>query len=352
MAEYPTALPTFSTVDSTTPVASSLLTKIHQEALALATKVGVDGSATTTAHDYKLSGLTGSEKAASDADLTSGLASAASTTATNLSTAIANHEADTSTHGVAQIAGIADIPVKATGAELDTGTNDAKFLTAKAFVDSAHDTGWTPARETWTYVSATSFKITGVDVSTKYKKGTRLKFTQTTVKYGVVVDVSFATDTTVTILLNTDYVLVASTISDNFYSYQLSPQGYPDWFAISAPTSWTGIDNGAGSAPTVAMCRGKVEGKTFHGFMRLSSGYQDTSINNFNFQSSGIFPTPVNRASRSIVGYGHSQTAGDSNFSRTCFTIGTLIYLTTATQDTVADNTEYTNVSCILEWEI
>ncbi len=34
------------------------------------------------------------------------------------------------------VAGIVDIPVKATGAEVDTGTDDAKFVTAKAVEDS------------------------------------------------------------------------------------------------------------------------------------------------------------------------------------------------------------------------
>jgi hypothetical protein len=69
MSDFPTSLPTTSTIPveasgtslSTNHVAS------HQgaqnEIIAIATKVGVDGSAVTTTHDYKLSAVTGSNKA-------------------------------------------------------------------------------------------------------------------------------------------------------------------------------------------------------------------------------------------------------------------------------------------------
>jgi len=49
---------------------------------------------------------------------------------------LTTHEADTSTHGVSEIADAANLPVKATGAEIDTGTNDTKFVTPKAITDS------------------------------------------------------------------------------------------------------------------------------------------------------------------------------------------------------------------------
>lgn len=56
-------------VESTgTPLSTNHIeshTNVRDAVIALQTKVGVDGDATTTSHDYKLSGVTGSDKAAS-----------------------------------------------------------------------------------------------------------------------------------------------------------------------------------------------------------------------------------------------------------------------------------------------
>lgn len=91
--------------------------------------------------------------------------------------------------------------------------------------------GWVDdTAETWTYVSATSFKVTGVDVTAKYRKGARIKLTQTTVKYFVVTASAFAVDTTVTITGGTSYTLANAAIAANYHSYITIPQGYPFWF--------------------------------------------------------------------------------------------------------------------------
>ena len=66
---------------------------------------------------------------------TAGVATNVSDIAT-ASSDLTTHEADTSTHGVSEIADAANLPVKATGAEIDTGTNDTKFVTPKAITDS------------------------------------------------------------------------------------------------------------------------------------------------------------------------------------------------------------------------
>ncbi len=105
--------------------------------------------------------------------------------------------------------------------------------------------GWIDdTAETWTYVSGSgggtaSFKITGTDVSAKYTVGTRIKLTQTTVKYFVVIAVAFSTDTTVTITAGSDYTLANAAISVNYHSYGANPQGYPGWFNFAAAvTGW------------------------------------------------------------------------------------------------------------------
>lgn len=135
----------------------------------------------------------------------------------------------------------------------------------KKYVDDRTNTdGWTAANETWTYASASTFTVAGVDVTTKYTKGTRLKFTQTSVKYAVVVASSFSTDTTVTIAVNTDYTIANAAISSNYYSYQANPAGYPDWF-----NDTTGFDlefGGSNTAnTTITKCKFRIDGKRFEG---------------------------------------------------------------------------------------
>lgn len=103
--------------------------------------------------------------------------------------------------------------------------------------------GWLDANETWTYASATTFTIAGVDVTAKYRKGTRLKMTQTTAKYFVVASSSFSTNTTVTVLVSDEYTIANAAISANFYSYEDCPQGFPTKFTFT-PT-WTGFTGGS-----------------------------------------------------------------------------------------------------------
>lgn len=101
--------------------------------------------------------------------------------------------------------------------------------------------GWIGSTDTWTYASASTFTISGVDRTTTFTKGTRLKFTQTTVKYAVVVSSSFSTNTTVTIAVNNDYTIANAAITSPYYSYQANPQGYPGWFNYSP--SYTGFSS-------------------------------------------------------------------------------------------------------------
>lgn len=109
--------------------------------------------------------------------------------------------------------------------------------------------GWTASSDTWTYASAATFTIAGVDRTAIFTKGTRLKFTQTTAKYAVVVSSSFSTDTTVTIAVNTDYTIANAAITSPYYSYQASPTGYPAWFNFTI--GWTGFSANPGT-PTYA----------------------------------------------------------------------------------------------------
>lgn len=107
--------------------------------------------------------------------------------------------------------------------------------------------GWTPADATWTYASASTITVPSGAASI-YQKGDRIKWTQTTVKYGVIVAVA---DTLLTIAVNTDYTVANAAITLNYYSHQANPLGYPGSFAFAI--SCTGITSGFGGAASFAV---------------------------------------------------------------------------------------------------
>jgi len=108
--------------------------------------------------------------------------------------------------------------------------------------------GWIYDTDTWTYVSATSFKVSGKDVRYKFPKGTKIKLVQSgTTKYFYVVATAFSTDTTVTITGGSDYTLAEAAISGQAYSYAAAPQDFPlgtsTFVPLTTPltsTSWDG----------------------------------------------------------------------------------------------------------------
>lgn len=93
----------------------------------------------------------------------------------------------------------------------------------------AKDSGWIPVLDTLTYASATTFTIPG-DQTSVFQKGTRIKLTNSGTKYFVVTGSSYSSSTTVTITGGSDYSLANAAITNPYYSYQVSPQGYPTWF--------------------------------------------------------------------------------------------------------------------------
>lgn len=139
--------------------------------------------------------------------------------------------------------------------------------------------GWTPAPETWTYASSTTFTVSG-DLTEQFSKGTRIKLTQTTTKYFVVFRSAYsAGTTTVTISGGDDYSLANAAISNRYYSYAANPRGYPGYF------NYTPIWRSSGTAPTLnngtLTGRFGMTGKTvsFHmHFVRGSSSSNGTGI--------------------------------------------------------------------------
>lgn len=125
-------------------------------------------------------------------------------------------------------------------------------IQSQSISDNLRD-GWFNPQETWTYESASTFSV-AADVTTKYGVGDRIKWTQTTVKYGVITSVGTYSGgkTIITIAVNTDYTITNSTITNNYFSHQLNPFGYPHWFSFT-PT-YTSLTVVGASAHTGKYC--------------------------------------------------------------------------------------------------
>ncbi len=152
--------------------------------------------------------------------------------------------------------------------------------------------GWIDdTAETWTYASGSgggtaTFTVTG-DVTAKYTVGTRIKLTQTTVKYFTVIAVSVASGTTtVTITAGTDYTLANAAISVNYHSYAANPQGYPGWF------NWLPVYTGFTGAVTTSLAKFAIVGR----ILTINFGFNGTSN-----ATTLTFTSPVPTVSSSIV---------------------------------------------------
>jgi hypothetical protein len=138
-------------------------------------------------------------------------------------------------------------------AKIDSTNYNTQWVAINGALD-----GWTPTGETWSYASANTITVpTGA--ANRYQKGDRAKWTQTTVKYGVIIAVA---DTLLTIAINADYVVTNLAISVNYYSHQLSPIGYPCWF------NYTSVFGGFSLDPTNIVSRFKIDGNTVTVLMR------------------------------------------------------------------------------------
>lgn len=170
---------------------------------------------------------------------------------------------------------------KATGSEINTGTEDGKIVTPKGINDSkvvstakaitnneaitqkdsggtarnilktnssnvleigdsnlsgylfnTYDTlgGWIPYSGTWTYASSTTFTISG-DKTGVFTKGDKIRLKQGGgYKYFYIVGVSYSSpNTTITVSGGSDYSLANSSITDTYYSHG-NAVGFPNVF--------------------------------------------------------------------------------------------------------------------------
>lgn len=114
--------------------------------------------------------------------------------------------------------------------------------------------GWTAASETWTRTGNHTFTI-ATDVTAKYKKGTKIKYKDGgAFEFGVIHTSAYSSpNTTVTLIVTSDYAMAAATITDKYISYQNTAQGFPDGFTFT--TTLTGF-----SVNPTTLCRWSVHG--------------------------------------------------------------------------------------------
>lgn len=192
---------------------------------------------------------------------------------------------------------------------LEAATGHGVTIDGFAVKDSAPKNwdGWITPDETWTYASASTFTVAG-DQTAKYTAGTRLKFTQTTVKYAVVISSAYTSSTLVTIAVNTDYTIANAAITDNYYSYAANPQGYPNSFAYT-----TTVTCPSGTAPTYTTNTGRfsIVGNRVSGSTVLSNSSGGTAGASAN---PIIVTTPTTVANSSTgqytIGHGKSYELG------------------------------------------
>ena len=207
--------------------------------------------------------------------------------------------------------------------------------------------GWIDPDDSWAYDSASTITVPS-GAASKYAVGDRIKWTQTTVKYGVIVAVA---DTVLTIMVNTDYVVANAAISANFYSHDASPVGWPDWFALAAPTFVVGnFDNASGGQPTTTEHRISIVGRKATVHWR-GSGTKATTNTVINWAKSS-YPTIANSSTGST--YGTMWIFNATLDANTAGIIGDQdsTNFMTATYAAILDNNTLDRVGFKIEFEI
>lgn len=165
--------------------------------------------------------------------------------------------------------------------------------------------GWTEyTAVTPVYVSASSIKFTGIDLTAVFQKGTHIRLKQGSgYKYYDVLSASYGSgDTTIGVIVNTDYTVANSAITDVAYSYEQSPEGYPTWFNYTSTPSGFAVGNG-----TLAARYSLLNGQA----MLVDLNFVAGSTSSF----SGIYTltapvTMENLTGKTTIGGGYYQNGG------------------------------------------
>jgi hypothetical protein len=164
------------------------------------------------------------------------------------------------------------------------------------------ESGWMASADTWVYVSAATFKITGQDRTLIYTKGTKLLCTNSSTKYFYVVSSAYAGgDTTVTIAISTDAgsILANAVITSPYYSYAQNPQGFPAAMSYTptgisaANATLTGrfrLDGNRCTVDFLMVCSGAITYTTSPTLpITASASYKQTTTANFAVSGVGAY---------------------------------------------------------------
>ena len=114
------------------------------------------------------------------------------------------------------------------------------FLTGEI---NRQSNGWTKFNSAIlpVYVSATSVRFDGIDLSSVFPGVTKIKLTQTTVKYFYVIAAAYsAGNTTLTLIGGSDCTVANAAITNFHYSHEAVAAGFPDWFNyVPTLTGWS-----------------------------------------------------------------------------------------------------------------
>jgi hypothetical protein len=182
--------------------------------------------------------------------------------------------------------------------------------------------GWIYPTYTPTFATSTSITVAGVDVTSQFPVGTKVVMNQSGLKYFYVTSRSFSTNTTINLTGGSDFTVANAAISGFGYSYDVTPQGFPQWFNHSVTVTNLTKGNGTDS------CRFKMIGNTV--FFRIRFVFGSTS--SITGGLTATLPIAANSgwsSSSSFLGHMLFQDAGAGEYNGTAestSTTGAILY--------------------------
>lgn len=129
-------------------------------------------------------------------------------------------------------------------------------MTTIKYSASVYKDGWIPVADDWAYATALTITVPA-GAGLIYSVGDKIKFTQTTVKYFVVVAVA---DTVLTITGGSGYAFTNAAISLIYFSKSTTPAGFPAYFTLTAP-AWTSTGTAFANQPATNVWSFNVSGR-------------------------------------------------------------------------------------------
>jgi hypothetical protein len=197
----------------------------------------------------------------------------------------------------------------------------------------AGGSGWLSYSGDWTYASASTFTVAG-DQTALFRKGTKIRLTQTTVKYFYVTASSYSDpNTTVTITAGDSFTLANAAITDPAVSYIENPEGFPQWFNYT-PTV-TGSGSMTISSLVINEARFAIQGRTVNVTARATFTLGGTASSTVSLTlpveslianvpgGGGVAGDGTNVTARLIISAGSPDTIGVARYDGANWSLGT-----------------------------